>query len=152
MNNSNDVDRPLPHDAHASTSVPGAPLAGEVPAAAVAHAERLVEELGSVDLAKQAVDLAKQAVEAVASQAEPRATDVEIDRALGYESYQALMEASSPLESSDGRKWFITHLPDDSWVAWNEVEHKCDRHYVTAEEARASVPLDTGFTGSSLLG
>ncbi len=124
----------------------------EVPQAAVAHAERLVEELGSVELAKHAVDLAKQAVEAVANQGEPNATETELDQLLGYATHQALLDASSPIESGDGKKWYLTHLSDDSWVAWNEVDCKADRHFVTVEEARASVPHVAGFTGSSTLG
>ncbi len=127
-------------------------IAPEVPEAARAHAERLVEELGSVELAKHAVDLAKQAVEAVAGQGGTTCGEAALHQTFGFATHQDLLAASSPLESNDGQKWFITQLADDSWVAWNEIDRKCDRHYVTADEARASVPHEAGFTGTSLLG
>jgi hypothetical protein len=128
------------------------PTAANVPEAAKAQAERLVEQLGSVELARHAVDLAKQAVDAVADQA--GATNIEsvLHKTLGFATHQQLIDASSLLESNDGKKWYITQLPDESWVAWNEADYKCDRHFTTAEEALASVPHEAEFTGTSLLG
>ena len=116
------------------------------------NVERLVEELGSVELAKHAVDLAKQAVAAVAEQASSTSSETLLHRCLGYATQQKLRDASSPVESNDGKGWFLVQLPDESWVVWNEVDYKADRHYLTDEEARASVPHEAEFTGTSLLG
>jgi hypothetical protein len=151
----NDTFHPLPHEAQPAANLPPEavhPTAANVPEAAKVHAERLVEELGSVELAKHAVDLARQAVDAVAEQAGATSVENVLHKSLGFTTQQELRDASTPLESNDGKTWYITHLADDSWIAWNETDYKSDRHYVTVEEARASVPHEAGFTGTSLLG
>jgi hypothetical protein len=146
---------PAPHDTQLAANLPPEavhPTAANVPEAAKAHAERLVEQLGSVELAKHAVDLAKQAVDAVAEQAGATSTETVLHKSLRFASHGELVAASSRLESNDGKTWFITQLPDESWIAWNETDYKSDRHFTTAEEARASVPHEAEFTGTSLLG
>jgi hypothetical protein len=152
---SSDILHPATHDTQMAANLPPEPVhstAANVPEAARTQAERLVEQLGSVELAKHAVDLAKQAVEAVAEQAGATSSETVLHRSLGFATHEELVDASSPLESNDGKTWFMTHLSDDSWIAWNETDYKCDRHFNTADEARASVPHEAEFTGTSLLG
>ncbi len=122
---------------------------------AKSHAQQLVEEVGSVDLAKHAVDVAGEAGK---NSVEPVETIDESDRqrnfchSLGFESFKELKRRSTSASSNDGKDWFETELNDHSWVVWNEDALQADRHFASREEALASVPHDDELTGSSLLG
>ena len=59
--------------------------------------------------------------------------------ALGFESYEKLMQASESIVSEGDIDWFITHLPDGRWAAWDDAELSLDRveYFATREEAEA---------------
>jgi hypothetical protein len=100
---------------------------------AKAQARRLVDELGSPELAKQAVDSVAGTV-AGATDAKER-----LARELGFVSYLDLFEASTPVRSSDERNWFVTSKPGGTWVAWNEQELAPGEEYDSMEGAMTSV-------------
>lgn len=120
-----------------------------------ADAQRLVEQVGSVDLAKQAVDSVGQVS---ANPADPLKSLEKSDRqqnffhSLGFESRDELFQRSASTPSNDGKHWYETELNDGSWVVWNDEQLQADRHFASRDEALASVPHDDTLTGSSLLG
>ena len=114
-----------------------------------AQAQRLLNEVGSVELAKQAVDV-------VGNSATPSDDELEHKNlfalALNFESYEQLAAASEPVASNDGLPWRLTPLANDTWAVWNDSQLHLDRHYASREEALANVPHDARFSGSCLLG
>lgn len=61
----------------------------------------------------------------------------EFAEALGFESYEALMEASESVVREGDIDWFITLLPDGRWAVWDDAELSLDRveYFDTREEA-----------------
>jgi hypothetical protein len=116
---------------------------------AKAHAQQLVDELGSVDLAKHAIETVGEVPKTDSSQPERQ---TQLCQALNFENIEDLRAHSSPVESNDGKHWFTTELADHSWTVWRDEEFRTDRHFATRAEALASVPHDEGCSGSSLLG
>ena len=59
--------------------------------------------------------------------------------ALGFDSYESLMQASELVVREGCIDWFITRLPDGRWAAWDDVELSLDRvkYFATREEAEA---------------
>jgi hypothetical protein len=115
---------------------------------ALLQAQKLVEELGSVGLAKHAVEAVGEAMTAMTS--EPRQSG--LAKALKFESYALLLAASSAVPSNDGNHWYLTSLSDGTWAAWNDSSLEAERHYSSLDEALANVPHDEQCSGSSLLG
>ena len=122
---------------------------------AKAQAQQLVEQVGSVDLAKQALDAVGELMQ---NSADPLKSVEQTDRqknfcqALGFESCEELVQHSSPTASNDGKDWFETELSDGSWIVWNQHDLQADRHFASRDEALASVPHEDKLSGSSLLG
>jgi len=122
---------------------------------AKAHAQQLVEHVGSVDLAKQALDAVGETIQ---NPADPLKSVGQTDRqknfcqSLGFASRDELILHSTPTASNDGKDWFETELSDGSWVVWNGDDLQADRHFASRDEALASVPHEDTLSGSSLLG
>lgn len=110
--------------------------------AAKVHAQQLVDELGSVGLAKHAVETVGEISE----------FQSQLCQALRFASFEKLVAKSKSVESNDGRHWFATRLRNNRWVVWSEEDCRVDRHFATEQEALASVPHNDPFSGSSLLG
>lgn len=55
-------------------------------------------------------------------------------QALGFESYEALMNASESVVTTGDIDWFVTRLPDGRYAAWDDSELSLDR--VTYFDAR----------------
>ena len=115
---------------------------------AKAQAQRLVEDLGSVGLAKQAIDAVGEAVTNITNE-EKLAT---LAKSLGFASPEVLRQASKPEPSNDGHQWFTTELTDCRWAAWNDLHYTSDRQFTSYEEAVASIPRADQLSGTSLLG
>lgn len=88
------------------------------------QAQRLIETVGSPELAKHAIDRAQEI------QSAPATSDDELARQLGYGSFLELFEASSPTDTSNGRHWCVTPTSYGKWVAWDRknrhVSHEFD--------------------------
>jgi len=123
--------------------------------AAKAHAQQLVHQVGSVDLAKHALDVMDEVIK---NPADPLKSIDQTDRqmnfchSLGFESRDELFGRSTATPSNDGKHWFESQLGDGSWVVWNEEDLQADRHFASHEEALTTVPHDDKLSGSSSLG
>jgi hypothetical protein len=104
----------------------------EAPAEVRMHAERLVQESGSAELARKAIDK-------VQGDPQPAPCRDDLAKSLGFESYLALFEASSPLVAGDGKNWCVTPLPGGKWVAWNDTDLASGERFETREQAEASI-------------
>lgn len=64
-------------------------------------------------------------------------TEEEFAEALGFESYEDLMEASEAVIREGDIYWYVTRLPNGRWVAWDEAELSLSRtaYFATYEEA-----------------
>jgi len=62
---------------------------------------------------------------------------LEFAEALGFDSYEKLMQASESIVSEGDIDWYITRLPDGRWAAWDDAELSLDRveYFDTREEA-----------------
>jgi len=58
---------------------------------------------------------------------------------LGFESFLALFENSTPVPSDDGKTWRAAALPDGNWVVWNEQELETGQRFTSREDAVGSV-------------
>ena len=65
--------------------------------------------------------------------------EMEFAEALGFDSYEKLMQASESVVREGDIDWFITLLPDGRWAAWDDAELSLDRveYFATREEAQA---------------
>jgi len=63
----------------------------------------------------------------------------EFAEALGFESYEALGQASESVVREGDVDWYVTQLPDGRWAAWDDAELSLDRveFFATREEAEA---------------
>jgi hypothetical protein len=99
-----------------------------------AHAEQLVKEAGSPELAKHAVD------SAAASSNEPAPDKDAFARQSGFTSYLDLFEASTPAGTADGKNWFLTALPGGGWITWNDADLTANGPFDSPEDARGHLP------------
>lgn len=60
-------------------------------------------------------------------------------KTLGFESYLALFEGSTPLKSTAEGKWLTTALKNKLWVVWNAADPKVVGTYSSQEEAARSL-------------
>lgn len=58
---------------------------------------------------------------------------------LGFESFLALFENSTTVQSGDGKTWRIAALPDGKWTVWNEQELETGQRFTSKEDAVGSV-------------
>jgi len=58
---------------------------------------------------------------------------------LGFESFLALFENSTPVPSDDGRTWRAAALPGGKWAVWNEQELETGQRFTSREDAVGSV-------------
>lgn len=112
------------------------------------QAQALVEHVGSVALAKQAIEAAGEAVVHLASD---KNSGVALEEFLGFPSREELERASSPIDSNDGKSWFLTELRDGAWTAWNTQQQLSERQYHSRDEAVASIPHEGPLSGSAML-
>jgi hypothetical protein len=92
------------------------------------QAQQLVQETGSSELAKHVIDEVAHEIEQLPDQAA-------FARQFGFESYLAMFEASTPMNSDDGRNWLITTIAGGEWIAWNESELGTYQKFQSLEEA-----------------
>ena len=100
-----------------------------------ADAQKLVDQTGSPELAKQAID-------AVAERQKTGRTEDKKDafsKQLGFESYLELFEASTPVPSRDGKSWCVTSDRQGQWVVWNDRDLRVQQRFSSREDAVASV-------------
>lgn len=115
------------------------------------QAQKLIDEIGSVDLAKQAVEAVGD-VTTLANEATQQEGQVRLANSLGFNTVEELWQASSSVPANDGKNWYITKVGDSSWAVWNDQQFQAERHFSDRDEALASVPHEDQFTGTSLLG
>jgi hypothetical protein len=138
-----------PGPVSAAGGIAGAQPRGDSVEMVKEHAERLVRELGSVDLAKQAVAAVADTIGDL-PQTEHQAA---FAKANGFGTFAELQKASTAVPSNDGAHWYIVQPSSGSWVVWNEQGLQGEnRQFASREEALASVPHNDDFTGTSLLG
>jgi hypothetical protein len=99
-----------------------------------AHAQQLVDEAGSPELARQAVNAAEHHPPARASSQD------EFARRWGFRSYLELFEGSTLVRSAGGKSWRVTSVSGGGWIAWNETDLTAERTFATREEAVSQVP------------
>ena len=63
--------------------------------------------------------------------------ELEFAEALGFESYEKLIQASESVVTEGDVDWYVTQLPDGRWAAWDDAELATDRvaYFDTREEA-----------------
>ena len=66
-----------------------------------------------------------------------RVSPDEFVQALGFKSYEALMQASESVVTEGDVDWYVTQLPDGRWAAWDDAELSLDRvaYFGTQDEA-----------------
>jgi hypothetical protein len=112
------------------------------------QAQRLVEQAGSPEMAKQAIDtVAARAQQG--SKADPRdparsadsyeQRKTQLAEQLGYASYLELFEASTPVPTQDGKAWCVTSDHRGSWVIWNDEELEARGGAATKQDAMATI-------------
>jgi hypothetical protein len=99
------------------------------------QAQKLLDEAGSPDLAKQAINAASAVSPATAGSAHDQ-----FAQQLGFHSYLSLFEASTPAGSAEGRQWFITALKQDRWILWNDADLVAAGDYPTRDAAERGIP------------
>jgi hypothetical protein len=99
------------------------------------QAQKLLDEAGSPDLAKQAINAASAFSPAPAGSAHDQ-----FALQLGFHSYLSLFEASTPAGSAEGRQWFITALKQDRWILWNDADLVAAGDYPTRDAAERGIP------------
>jgi hypothetical protein len=126
------------------------------------QAQRLLEETGSPELAKQAVDTVAARSQpghaGTPSHITPPHTEKTNARApermanpgselkdrfaqeLGYQSYLELFEGSTPVPTHDGKAWCVSNDNEGNWIAWNDQDLSIHRRGSSKEEAIAAVP------------
>lgn len=62
---------------------------------------------------------------------------LEFAEALGFGTFEDLMEASEAVIREGDIDWYVTKLPDGRWAAWDDAELSLDRveYFDTREEA-----------------
>ena len=67
----------------------------------------------------------------------------EFAEALGFESYEALIQGSESVVTEGDVDWYVTQLPDGRWAAWDDAELAGDRvAYFATREAAVQYHLD----------
>jgi len=129
----------------------------QVAESANVQAQKLLEETGSADLAKQAVDN-------VAARTQPREVDLpphtektnarapermanpgseakdRFAERLGYQSYLELFEGSTPVPTQDGKAWCVSQDKRGNWAVWNDENLSVYKSSTSKDEAIAAVP------------
>lgn len=93
--------------------------------------EELLNMAGSVSLASGALQSTVEPLSAVQKQ--------ELARQLGYDSFEALLAASTVLTLQDGSGWCLTRDRSGAWAAWNVYAIDLPSRNRTREEALAVV-------------
>lgn len=112
------------------------------------QAQKLVDELGSVALARQAVEAVGEAVTNLTNDQRQAA----LAKALGFDNVSAMLQASEEVPSNDGHQWYLTRVSDTCWAAWSDFNYLSERQFNDRAEALTSVPHEATLTGTSLLG
>lgn len=60
-------------------------------------------------------------------------------RSLGFESYLALFETSTPIRTNAEGKWQMTVLGSGLWAVWNAADLQVVGTFTTEKEAGAAV-------------
>jgi hypothetical protein len=94
------------------------------------EAQKLIDQAGSPDLAKQAIDAACQHQAGAAGAPETSA------QAWGFASRVELLAASAPYAGPDGDSWWITAIGENSWMIWNERNETPPRQFASVEAAQ----------------
>jgi len=102
------------------------------------HAERLLQEVGSPELAKLAIDQAKAGGETTV------ADDSQLAQRLGYVSFLELFESSKPIPTADGSQWCIAPRSSGTWVAWERQSRFVSRDFESLEAATDFVHAQSG--------
>lgn len=92
------------------------------------HAQRLLNTVGTPELAKLAIDYAQE------KYATTPLDDAELAQRLGFVSLLDLFEASDPVATADENKWCLTRLASGKWIAWERLNRWISSEF-TSEEA-----------------
>ena len=77
----------------------------------------------------------------------------EFAEALGFASYEDLLEESEVVIREGDVYWYVTQLPDGRWVAWDDAELAVDRvAYFATREAAVQYHLDAYMAQASACG
>ena len=119
-----------PHQS-ADFAAPAAPPRSDKQSEPKSGAQKLIEQTGSPDQAKQAVDAAAR------EQASPPITKEDFARRWGFASFLEMFEASKPLgPAEENEKWCVTALRGGKWLLWNDADMNSAREYDSLEEAK----------------
>jgi hypothetical protein len=94
------------------------------------EAQRLVDAVGTPELAKQAVD---------AATSDPATNKEELATKLGFVSYLEMFEASMAVRNLSGQSYFVTCDREGKWLVWNERMLDNGKRFATREDAENSV-------------
>lgn len=79
-------------------------------------------------------------------------TEQDFAAALGFESYEDLIQASESRHKQGDIDWYITELPDGRWAAWDDAELALDRVYYAKTRGEAVTYLESVWDEAQLLG
>jgi hypothetical protein len=91
------------------------------------EAQKLLDEAGSPDLAKQAIDAAAE-TQAINSPREQMA------RQSGFASWAELEATSIPLSQAAGNPWFAAPITGEQWIAWNQQSCEITQEFASLED------------------
>ena len=112
---------------------PGGVHKAPIPIGVEMHAQSLIHQAGSPELAKQAVD------GAVERETIPDFREDSFAQRFGFLSRLELLAASTPLTAADGTPWWTTAIQDHRWIVWNQQDMSAAQTYATLQEARNSI-------------
>lgn len=94
------------------------------------QAQKLIEQTGTPELAKQAIEAAQQ------PDLPPVSKD-ELATRLGYTSFLELFEASTPVAARDGTTWYLTPGVQGNWLVWSDADFTLGPTFPSKSEAEA---------------
>ncbi len=118
-----------------------------VAASLQSQARGLLDLTGSPEIAKHAIDNVAQV-----DTSAPIPDSAELTAfasGWGFTSAAEFQQTSTILSSNAGRTWRVTKVGPDAWILWNNVDLRCERTFLTREEAVKGFFLDEASTGKA---
>jgi hypothetical protein len=112
-----------------------------VAGSAQVEAQKLVDALGSAQLAKHAVDAAAEPTPAASGSRD------EFAKRLGFGSYLEMFESAEPIQDRAGSTWMVTAVGSRTAV-WCERDLTAT-HYKSRDEAVAAIESGSLGTGAN---
>lgn len=93
------------------------------------QAKKLLQAAGNSEIAKHAIDVASGVNSNQVTKAD------QLAESIGFRSYRALIESSTPGPKIEERQWYVTPISASEFVLWNDRECQVVGAFSTAKEA-----------------